>query len=228
MSVLQTGVSARKCWVPTNNTQWTHHQLTVQTRQTRSVWEYTLTSPFREGRPWRSWPSARGQHVRERRKTLGWDKEKNLCVPQREVEKPRQEHSRKLGSMWSDSFLCHNHVPESWNANHVSIITSNCILNISTKYPTITSNSTHPKQDFIFMHLLLVLYSVSRLTGTTIHLAGVVGSALHSPSWCPVSPLASTSFTSLTSVPFSISVSIPPSLRQVSLWFLLFHAGVDG
>lgn len=147
MSVLQTGVSARKCWVPTNNTQWTHHQLTVQTRQTRSVWEYTLTSPLREGRPWSSWPSARGQHVRERRKTLGWDKKKNLCVPQREVEKPRQEHSRKLGSIGSDSFRCYNHVPESWNANYVSIITSNCILNISTKYPTITSNSTYPKQD---------------------------------------------------------------------------------
>lgn len=170
-------------------------------------------SSGRERRRWRARASV-GVPKYQRRGGNHWVRQGEESLSPKRSGRVK-EHSRKLASIWCDSFLCHNHVPESWNINHSSIIASNCLLHISTEYPTTTSNSTCSEQ---ISHL--------HCFSCTLYLGSLVpqftqdpGWHLHYPSQRPVSAPASTSFTSLTSVSFSC-ILVHTTLVLVSFYFL--------
>lgn len=191
--------------ISNNNTQWIHHELSCRKLSCTKEGDQCclgkyLESPFREVRPWRA-----GMPMHERRGGNPWgETRRRICVFSREKWKAK-EHSRKLGSRWCD-FLCHSRIPESWNVNHLSMITPNSLLPISTEYATITSNSTWAKQNSHLRSPATSLYCVSQFTGTTKHSA----SCAVPLTPCLGSSLASISLTSLTSVPSSVSPLMLP------------------
>ena len=150
---------------------------------------------------------------------------RRICVsPQREVGRRRQEHSRKLCDVSPSS--CHNHVSESWKANHSSMIHHRTASCTSPRNLSQSPQTQHvPEGTLICAHPLPLLYSLSQLTGATIHPRPQVvpqtppldaGSApslhlLHNSYTCPI-----------------LCVPIESALvLSGSFFFLKFHAGED-
>lgn len=114
--------------------------------------------------------------------------------------------------------MCHRHTPLSWNVDHWSMITSNCLSHISVNSPQIISSSTCPKQN---SHLHSSAASpVQRVSAHWHHNSPRILAV-------PLPPLLVSSQS--PSLPTSILSSVSPlmltSFRQVSVSLFKFHVG---
>lgn len=153
--------------IPMNTTSSAVQNVSVQKRETSSAWENILTILFREGSPRRAWRPA-GMRKCQRRGGNG-----NHRVRQESVRRQREVGTWRI---IVESWALYEVIPScvtTTSQNPRTSITHQwwhpTVSHISPLNIPVTSKATCPKWTFLFTPELLFLYSVSWLSGTTIH-----------------------------------------------------------